>query len=431
MRVTIVCPVFPPEPIVSASTTFDIARALVQNGHQVTVITAYPSRPAGRIYEGYRRRLLEVKDHPEGFRIVRCGSSISRKPSFLSRGAQNITFGLLSAVAQVIYGRADVVYVITWPLFARGCTALTARMFRTPFLLSEQDIYPESLLARSRVDRNSLLYRVMLAVDGGVARLAARVVVLTEALAEEYQSSRRLAGGVVHRVPNWTQVPDPCEEEVGLNYRRRHNIPESAFVIAYAGTFAESAGVDQLIRALALLSIDREMVLLLAGDGACFEGCRAMAGNVPGLRVVLHRPYHPKDASGVLGAADVLVVPTRGQISLTALPSKLMHYMFAARPVLAACNPNSELAHIVAASGCGWVAEPDNAPALAQLLQLIIHAPHESLRRMGENGCDYARRHFSPEACLPKVIRLIEDSGTRPLKLRARTGHGEQWDERT
>ena len=155
-----------------------------------------------------------------------------------------------------------------------------------------------------------------------------------------------------------------------------------------------------------------------------------MAEKVSGLRVMLHRPYHPKDASAILGAADVLVVPTRGQISLTALPSKLMHYMFAARPVLAICNPNSELARIVAASGCGWISEPDNVPGLAQLLRSITHTPPESLRRMGEEGRNYARRHFSPEACLPKVIRLIEDCETRPVELKDRIGHSERWDER-
>jgi glycosyltransferase involved in cell wall biosynthesis len=258
-------------------------------------------------------------------------------------------------------------------------------------------------------------------IDRGVASLASRVIVLTEGLAEEYRTSRRLADGVVSSIPNWTQVPDPPKKEAGIEYRRRNGIPESAFVIAFAGTFAESAGVDQLIRAVALRPFDRETVLLLAGDGACFEECRAMADKVSGARFVFHRPYCPEDASGILGASDLLVVPTRGQISLTALPSKLMHYMFAARPVLAVCNPNSELARIMTASCCGWAAEPDNTPALAQLLQLITHTPHESLHRMGEAARKYALLHFSPEACLPKLIRLIEETATFPVKSRDHT----------
>lgn len=56
MNVLIVTAHFPPEPLVTSQTSLDVAERLLREGHQVTVVTSFPSRPAGRPYPGYRRR---------------------------------------------------------------------------------------------------------------------------------------------------------------------------------------------------------------------------------------------------------------------------------------------------------------------------------------------------------------------------------------
>ena len=50
MKAVIVCPLFPPEPVISARTSYDIANALNEKGHEVVVVTAFPNRPEGRVF---------------------------------------------------------------------------------------------------------------------------------------------------------------------------------------------------------------------------------------------------------------------------------------------------------------------------------------------------------------------------------------------
>ena len=52
MYALIVSAVFPPEPVVSAQTSAQIVDALVRRQHQVTVIAPFPSKPAGKLYQG-------------------------------------------------------------------------------------------------------------------------------------------------------------------------------------------------------------------------------------------------------------------------------------------------------------------------------------------------------------------------------------------
>src|ERR1035441_6245835 len=58
MRVLLVSSVFPPESVTSASTSYSLAKYLRGKGHDVTVLTSYPSRPGGRIFSGFRRRMF-------------------------------------------------------------------------------------------------------------------------------------------------------------------------------------------------------------------------------------------------------------------------------------------------------------------------------------------------------------------------------------
>ena len=50
----IISAVFPPELTVSGKVAMDIAIKLSDMGKSVKVITAFPSRPLGKVFNGYR-----------------------------------------------------------------------------------------------------------------------------------------------------------------------------------------------------------------------------------------------------------------------------------------------------------------------------------------------------------------------------------------
>ena len=62
MRILFLTHYFPPEVNAPASRTFEHCREWVSKGHEVHVITCVPNHPAGRIYPGYRNRLLRHEE---------------------------------------------------------------------------------------------------------------------------------------------------------------------------------------------------------------------------------------------------------------------------------------------------------------------------------------------------------------------------------
>ena len=169
-----------------------------------------------------------------------------------------------------------------------------------------------------------------------------------------------------------------------------------------------AAGVDSVIQAFADMLEYREIYLLIAGDGSNFDSCKKLAQDSKNNRILFHRPWPANETSTILGAANLCILPTQGEQSLVSVPSKLLSYLLASRPVLALALSDSEVARIILDSGCGWVITPSDSKKLTERILEISKLPRNELRQRGETGRNFVRQHYSKSANLPKVIEILE-----------------------
>lgn len=127
MRAYIVSCVFPSEPVVSASTSSQVAEELYKRGHDVLVICPIPSRPEGRWHSGVRKAIYARVAGKNGVPLLRVMAIPSTSSSFLSRFLENLSFGIASALALALLPKPDVIYANTWPIMAGGLLMAAAR----------------------------------------------------------------------------------------------------------------------------------------------------------------------------------------------------------------------------------------------------------------------------------------------------------------
>jgi glycosyltransferase involved in cell wall biosynthesis len=94
------------------------------------------------------------------------------------------------------------------------------------------------------------------------------------------------------------------------------------------------------------------------------------------------------------------------------VPSKLISYLLAARPIIVLAVAGSEVARIIERSGAGWVIEPDQPETLAAQIRAVAAIDPAELARRGQSGRDFALQYFTREACLPRVIHILEQAAT-------------------
>ncbi|TMC55088.1 MAG: glycosyltransferase family 4 protein [Chloroflexi bacterium] len=96
MNVAILTQYYPPEVGAPQSRLSTLARELARRGHQVTVLTAMPNYPTGRIREGYGGTF--IREQRDGVTILRTFIWPTQKTDFPRRLASYFSFVLSAAV---------------------------------------------------------------------------------------------------------------------------------------------------------------------------------------------------------------------------------------------------------------------------------------------------------------------------------------------
>ncbi len=109
MRILIVSCV-PPEPLVSARTSAEIAEFLVWKRDDITVFSSFPNRPGGKLYAGFKRRFWLKENSSKGYTLIRRDGALSGKSNLIGRFIENISFGATSGLAALFTRRPDVIF---------------------------------------------------------------------------------------------------------------------------------------------------------------------------------------------------------------------------------------------------------------------------------------------------------------------------------
>jgi colanic acid biosynthesis glycosyl transferase WcaI len=407
MKVLIVSAVFPPETAVTAQTSFQIADELFRRGHQVTVLAPFPSRPDGELFKGYRRSLYRTENM--GFSVIRCFSLLSRTSTMGSRLLEHIGFAITSSLRVLFASRPDIIYMSSWVIFGSAMASAAAWLRGIPVAMSIQDAYPESLSRHKKIAPQSLLFRVLRGLDSRIAHSAKALIVISDRFRETYTFDRGVPADRIHVLQNWGDASSVNIDARGAYaLRQKYGITDHAILAVYLGNIGAAAGVETMIEAFEFLWNDENICMLIAGAGSRLQACQELVDK-NGLqdRVFFYTSWSKKDTGIILGAADVLLLPTHGEQSLVSVPSKLISYMLSGRPVLAMVLGNSETAELITAAKAGWVVPPGDPVGAASALKVIAANPREDLRAAGARGLDYALCHLTREANLPKMIQLL------------------------
>lgn len=420
MRILIASAVFPPEPVVSARLSADLAQHLTQQGHKVSVVCPWPSRgvrgDAGSTGGEEQTGTDEEQKDSSGARngVVRVGSYRCRNSRLLGRARESWDFGRKAAAWLLAQGpRYDVVYGNLWPVFAPCQITQAARELGIPSVLHVQDVYPESLATKVPRFLYPFAAGPLLRLDRKAARRCAAVVLLSDRIGRNYARTRDIEDkvGVVR---NW--VDDSAflvahDREV---VRAEYDVPGDRFTYMYLGNLSALSALDTLIKAFGKVAKpDRQLVIV--GEGSAKEECRRLARQL-GLRNVLFRSEpDANQVARVQTMADVFVMPTRRGGAITSTPSKCVSYMLSGKPILAAVDAESDAADDIRRADCGWVCEPENLDQIASFMERCAALPAGVLASRGGNAKAYALAHFGRESGVKALAEIILDAAnSRP-----------------
>lgn len=412
MRVLITTKRFPPEVPATAVLGQELAESLDREDFQVTVAAGYPHHPYGRIFDGYQPNLVSVSQQ-NGFRLIRAWHLVHPSPATAVRAlamASQCCSYFLSALKAA---RPDVVISFDgYPLLGPLSSALIARLTGAKLVSVIYDLYPDIAAELGHLS-NPALISLAKRLEKLSYDLSHRVVVLSEGFRRTLSHDKGVAPAKIAVIPVWLDARDIVPMSRDNPWRREMGLGSEKFVVLYAGTIGLVSGAAVVLEAAQHLASQMDFLFLLVGDGYGKEQVMIKAREL-GLTNLRFLPFQPRERLSELQAtADVSLVtlgPGRGR---TSVPSKVLGYMAAARPVVASVDLDCDTADLIRQAQCGRVVPAGDGQALAQAVWDYYQNPLER-QSAGNQGRHFFLEHFERQAVLHKFLELIREFSPRP-----------------
>lgn len=351
---------FAPELTGIGKYTGEMAARLVRQGHEVTVVTAYPYYPHWRL-DPARPNWRWSTETWQGVRVIRCPLLVFAQPTAATRILHLLSFALSSAPA-VLYAalrhRPETLFVVEPTSFAAPMGLAAARVARSEAWLHVQDLelgaaLNVGLIGDGRLSRLARrLYGQILARFDRVTTLSNR---MRTALASMGRPETRIG-----LFPNWVDV-EKYRPVDASGLRAEFGIARDEFVVLYAGAMGEKQGVESLLDVARLLEQESRIRIVLCGAGparAAIETRYAKHANV-----LLLDPQPEDRFLQLLSMADCHVLPQKQGVTHFVMPSKLGPMLASGKPIVAQAEEDCEVALVL--EGRHHVVPPEAVGPLA------------------------------------------------------------------
>jgi colanic acid biosynthesis glycosyl transferase WcaI len=398
VRILVVGINYAPERTAVAPFTTGLCEHLASKGHEVTVITAFPYYPEWRVLDGYRGRLF-MKEVVNGIPVRRVWHFVPRRASsLLQRLVHDFSYAVSAFVAGLFVGPFDIIYCSSPPPAAALSAFLLSSLKRVPYVIKLTDLASDAAIATGIV-KNGFKVTTARAIERFVYDRSEEIVCLCQGFIEKL-TRRGIDREKLHLITDWADT-EGVRPLTGANAFRDACIAGSQFLVLHTGNMGKKQGLLNMVRSADLARVRTDIVWMLIGQGEEREQIEQeiRERNLGNFRLMDLQPVEL--LRQIYSAADVLVLNQRATVEDAVIPSKLLTYMAAGRPIVAAISDKSEAARYIREADCGLIVPPENPAALLQGILEFRQNPILG-NEMGMKGRAYAEAHFTKDKVLQR-----------------------------
>ena len=371
-----------------------LTRALARRGHEV--LHHYLDDDQSPKGDMIRRRDDPPEFQSEGLQL----SDQLNKTNYFKRLQQDFEYGR-AALAAARRFRPDVYISANMPLDPLNTLQRGMQADGVHFVFWQQDFYSFALtkiLPKKLPLAGNMIAARYRSLERRIAREATSIVCISDDFLEQLRQWGVDTTKAV-TIENWASL-----EEIDVVRRRptawaaEHGLADRT-IILYSGTLGLKHNPQLLWRLAEELAADPAhadacVVVCSQGVGADWLRRRLAEKPLATLRVLPFQPY--ERFAEVLGSATLVTALLEPDAGVFSVPSKVLSYMAAGRPILLAAPANNLASRTVAREDAGVVVEPTDEDAFGRAAREVLAAPAVAEAK-GAKGRRYAEHAFDIE----------------------------------
>ena len=394
MRIGLLTQYYKPEMGAPQNRLYEMMRGLSDLGNEVSIITAMPNYPTGKIFDDYKGK-FSCTECLDGIDIKRYWLYASNVRKTIPRIWNMISFTLTSLCSLPYLKKKNRDYLIVEspPLTLAWTGRWLAKFAGAKYIANISDLWPLSAKELGAVS-DGRLYHALEKLESYIYRKADIVMGQSEEIVSYIQSH---GGKTTYLFRNGV---DPTRFDLSQKRPRQNNHP---IRIIYAGLLGFAQGIADICKSVNFKDLNAEFHIYGAG-GEKDEIVEYLSAN-PDCGITYHGIVSRDELPSILLDSDMTLIPLVKNI-FGAVPSKIYESMAAGLPIM--FMGEGEGAKIVKENNLGLVANAKDYFQLKNNIQYAASHPDE-LVEMTNNCINAANNKFNRPKQIAALHQFLEN----------------------
>lgn len=390
MKILVFSEVFYPEDFMIN----DLVREWVKMGHEVEMVTQYPSYPQSYVFDSYVNKGYQTEDW-EGVKIHRYPFVEGYKDSKLKKFRNYYSFVQGGKkVVDSLSGKYDCAFVSqTGPLTVAYPALYAKKKLGIPVNIWTYDIWPDAVYGYG-IPKNAvteaMLGRMIRKIYGGCDK----IFITSKKFAE---TIGRYSDKECVYAPNWLRPVENVASAVRLEPEKTH--------FTFTGNVSRYQNLINTVEGFAKAGLEHAQLNII-GDGSYLTEVKEAAAKAGAKNVLFHgrRPYN--EMYDVMMQSHVLLLPLMPNEGIEKTePLKLQSYLQAGKPIFGILNGAGR--EIIEENHLGLCAEPTDTAAIAEGFKKMVAFADEHVADVQEAAKRLMATRFNKQEIVKRITENL------------------------
>jgi glycosyltransferase involved in cell wall biosynthesis len=195
-------------------------------------------------------------------------------------------------------------------------------------------------------------------------------------------------------------------DEMKRVIREKYNIPNNKTIFIYGGNLGKPQGFDFLIECIKSNQTNKQVHFVIVGSGTEFNRLKSFIDREKQENVQLIKQLPKIEYDELVNSCDVGLIFLDRRFTIPNFPSRLLSYMQASIPVLAATDVNTDIGKVIEEGKFGLWCESRDVDVFNQKIQQLCNL--ELRRQMGVNARIYLEKHYTAKHSYEIIMKHFE-----------------------
>jgi glycosyltransferase involved in cell wall biosynthesis len=369
--------------------SYYLAKALVEHGHQVVMITSTNEREYG-------------VENLEGIEVHYVPVAYDNRFTFYRRSWAFIMFVWRVCRLAGQFKEFEKCYAISVPLTVGLIARWIYLRYDIPYVFEVGDLWPDAPVQMGFV-RDRLFEKLLYKLEASTYMNAESVVALSPSIQSAIEL--KAPGKRTHLVPNMADCEfyHPAEKEMSLE--KKFGV-ERKFVVSYIGALGVANGLEYFLECAAeSMRANLPVYFLLCGDGAMLEPLKAKANELQLNNLSIAGFVNRNGVKELLNVSDAAFVCYKNVPVLeTGSPNKFFDGLAAGKLII--INFGGWLKNEVLENGCGIALNPHDPADFTGKIKPFV-SDREILKRYQAASRELAEKKYSRRLLSDDFVKLF------------------------